>query len=400
MSRSNTAARYGSVAKTFHWLTALLIVSALAVGYFAHQAPYEDSAQLAFKATLFSLHKTIGLTAFLVAVLRILWAFTQPRPKLLNGDHKLEALAAETAHWVLYGAMVLVPLTGWMHHAATTGFAPIWWPFGQSLFFIPKDPVLAETLGALHYVFMLLLVLTLLAHIGGALKHAIIDKDKTLQRMLPGTPDLPDTPAQQPGHTLPFLGAATVWAAALYVGAFSGIFAPAEGAEPAAELAEVASEWQVQSGTLGIAVQQFGSEVTGSFADWTAEIAFDETATDGKHGSVTVTIAIGSLTLGSVTDQALGGEYLNASEHPTATFTADLLAAETGYIAEGTLALSGHEVPTSLPFTLTLNGDSAEMSGALELDRRSFHVGDTMTDESSLGFGVAVTVSLTATRGE
>lgn len=400
MSRSNTTVRYGSVAKTFHWLTALLILSALAVGYFAHQAPYEDSTQLAFKATLFSLHKTIGLTAFLVAVLRILWAFTQPRPKLLNGDHRLEALAAETAHWVLYGAMVLVPLTGWMHHAATTGFAPIWWPFGQSLFFVPKDPTLAATLGALHYVFMLLLVLTLLAHVGGALKHAIVDKDKTLQRMLPGKPDLPDAPAQQPGHTLPFLGAASVWVLALYIGAFSGLFGPAEAAKPAPELAEVSSEWQVQSGTLGISVQQFGSEVTGTFADWTAEIAFDETATDGKHGTVTVTIAIGSLTLGSVTDQALGADYLNAATHPTAVFTADLLPAETGYIAEGTLALNGHEVPTVLPFALTLEGNTAEMTGTLELDRRSFHVGDSMADESSLGFSVAVNVALSATRGQ
>lgn len=399
MSRSNTAARYGSVAKTFHWLTALLILTALVLGFVAYRAPYEDSAQLAFKANLFSLHKTVGLTAFFVAVLRILWAFTQPRPKLLNGDHRLEALAAETAHWVLYGAMVLVPLTGWMHHAATTGFAPIWWPFGQSLFFIPKDVALAATLGTVHYVFMLLLVLTLLAHIGGALKHAIVDKDKTLQRMLPGHPELPDTPAQQPGHTLPFLGAAAVWIAVLYIGAFSGLFTPTQAAEPATELAEVTSEWQVQSGTLGIAVQQFGSEVSGEFADWTAEIAFDETASDGNHGTVTVTIAIGSLTLGSVTDQALGADYLNATENPTATFTADLLAAETGYIAEGTLALNGYEVPTTLPFSLALDGDSAEMTGALELDRRSFHVGDTMTDESSLGFGVAVRVNLTATRG-
>jgi len=30
-----------------------------------------------------------------------------------------EALAAETVHWLLYGALVLVPLSGWIHHAAT-----------------------------------------------------------------------------------------------------------------------------------------------------------------------------------------------------------------------------------------------------------------------------------------
>ena len=57
---------------------------------------------------------------------------------------------------------------------------------------------------------------------------------------------------------------------------------------------------------MSISVVQFGSDVTGSFADWTAAIAFNETATDGKHGEVEATIAITSLTLGSVTDQALG----------------------------------------------------------------------------------------------
>ena len=400
MSRSNTDTRYGSVAKTFHWLTALLIFSALAVGFIAHNAPYEDSAQLAVKANLFSLHKTIGLTAFFTAVLRILWAFTQPRPKLLNGDHGAEAWAAETAHWVLYSAMVLVPLTGWMHHAATTGFAPIWWPFGQSLPFVPKDPTVAAILGGAHYLFMIVLVLTLLAHAGGALKHFVIDQDKTLQRMLPGKTDLPEPPVKQPGHLLPALTAVAIWAGALVIGTGNGLFAVESQSGESAALAEVSSEWQVQSGTLGIAVQQFGAEVGGEFADWTAQIAFQETATDGKHGDVLVTIAIGSLTLGSVTDQALGADYLNASAFPTATFTADILAAETGYVAEGTLALNGHEISTSLPFTLALEGNNATMNGSLQLDRRAFHVGDDMTDESSLGFGVDVNVALTATRGE
>lgn len=399
MSRSNTDTRYGSVAKTFHWLTALLIFSALALGFIAHNAPYEDSAQLALKANLFSLHKTVGLTAFFTALLRILWAFTQPRPKLLNGDHGLEAWAAETAHWVLYGAMVLVPLTGWMHHAATTGFAPIWWPFGQSLFFVPKDPTVAAVLGGAHYLFMIVLVLTLFAHIGGALKHFVIDRDKTLQRMLPGETDLPSPPAKQPGHLRPALTAVAVWAIALGIGNTAGLFTP-EDRSYAAALAEVSSEWQVQSGTLEIAVQQFGAEVRGEFADWTAEIAFSETLTDGKHGTVTVTIAIGSLTLGSVTDQALGADYLNATEFPTATYVADLLPADNGYLAKGELTINGHAVPIDLPFELTLDGNAADMTGTVSLDRRAFHVGDDMTDESSLGFGVEVNVALTATRDE
>lgn len=397
MARTNTSARYGSVAKSFHWLTALLILSALALGFIAHNVPYQDSAQLAVKATLFSLHKTVGLAAFFTAILRILWAFTQPRPKLLNGDHKLEALAAETAHWVLYCAMALVPLTGWIHHAATTGFAPIWWPFGQSLPFVPKNADFATILSGLHYTFMVVMVVTLLAHVGGALKHAVFDRDGTLQRMLPNHSDSPTPPPQQPGHLRPALAAVAVWALALGIGNYSGLFTPTLPAQ-AETLAEVDSDWTVQDGTLAISVTQFGSNVTGEFADWTADITFDETAVDGTYGNVTVTIAIGSLTLGSVTDQALGADYLNAATHPTATFTANIVGADTGYHAKGTLSLNGHDVPLDLPFELVLADNIADMTGTITLDRRAFHVGDSMADESSLGFGVAVNVNLTATR--
>ena len=56
----------------------------------------------------------------------------------MNADQKLERFAAETVHWVLYGALVIVPLSGWISHAAAAGFAPIWWPFGQGLPLVPK----------------------------------------------------------------------------------------------------------------------------------------------------------------------------------------------------------------------------------------------------------------------
>ncbi|TCL09176.1 cytochrome b561 [Shimia isoporae] len=398
MSRTNTHQTYGSVAKTFHWLTALFILSALALGFIAHNAAYENAEQLAFKATLFSLHKTVGLAAFFTAVLRILWAFTQPRPKLLNGNHRVESLAAETAHWLLYGAMVLVPLTGWMHHASTTGFAPIWWPFGQSLPFVPKDPDLASTLGALHYSFMIVLVLTLLAHIGGALKHAIIDKDDTLARMLPGSHPSKRPPSAQPGHVKPATAAFAVW---VLVFAF-GVYGPQQETVPQSsgiELAEVQSGWAVESGTLGITVSQFGSEVSGRFGNWTADIDFDEARASDDLGSVTVQIAVDSLTLGSVTDQALGPDYLNAMAHPTAEFTAAISTLETSYVAKGNLTLNGQSVPLDLPFDLEIAGDKATMSGELVLDRRAFHVGDSMTDESSLGFSVTVSIALTANRG-
>lgn len=394
MAYRNTAKTYGSVTKTFHWLTALLILTAFPLGILAHDAPFETSDELAFKALLFSWHKTVGVTAFFVASLRILWALTQEKPGLLNAEHKLEAFAAETVHWVLYGCMVLVPLTGWIHHAAAEGFAPIWWPFGQSLPFIPKDAQLSEVFGAIHTTLTPVLAISILAHVGGALKHAFVDRDKTLSRMMPGTGDMPTPPAQNHSR-LPMIVAIFIWAVAMTIGTMS---AKTTDQNQSAALATVQSDWTVESGELAITIRQLGSDVRGSFANWTADISFEEVPTDGRHGDVEVTIAIDSLSLGSVTQQAMGGDYFNANDFPTSVFSADILGSESGYIAEGTLTLKGVAVPVSLPFDLTIAGDQATMTGQLTLDRLAFGIGENMPDESSLGFAVIVDVNLIANR--
>ncbi|SFP48513.1 cytochrome b/b6 domain-containing protein [Tranquillimonas alkanivorans] len=392
----NTRASYGGVAKTFHWLTALLILTLIPLGLVAHEWPYDTADQLAVKARLFSLHKTLGVLAFFVALGRILWALIQPRPHPLHPERRGETLLAEIVHWSLYAAIVVVPLSGWIMHAASEGFAPILWPLGQSLPLVPKSTMVEAYAGATHWVFTKVLIAALILHVAGALKHAMVDRDATLARMLPGR-----TPAQarapELGHAPAAIAAAAIYA--LGFGAAYALVGPEPQARATPELAAAQTgNWTVQEGTLGIQVRQFGNTVEGSFADWTADIAFAEEPTDGRHGDVTVQVAIPSLTLGSVTSQALGADYFAAEEHPTATFQAEILPAETGYVAEGTLALRGATVPVTLPFTLDLDGDTATMSGATTLDRRNFDIGAGQTDPDTLAFGVDVTVDLTAQR--
>ena len=399
MALNNTANRYGTVSKTFHWLTALLILALIPLGLIANDMPYETSEQLASKAWLFSVHKTLGVAVFFVALARIAWAFSQPKPDQLHPERKAETLAAETVHWLLYGSLVVVPLSGWIHHAATTGFAPIWWPFGQNLPLVPKSETVASLFGGAHDVLTKVLALSLLLHVAGALKHHVIDKDATLRRMWFGATESSAPPQSKQSHLKPLTLALSFWAAALSIGAVLGIYAPHAGPSvAAAALEDVQSDWQVQDGTLSITITQFGSEVTGTFDDWTAAITFDESNDPGPVGSVEVTVAIGSLSLGSVTDQAMGADYFDTATFPTATYTADILRVVDGYEAQGALTIKDQTVPLTLPFALSVAGDTADMRAAITLDRRSFGIGDNMTDESSLTFSVGVTVALTATR--
>ncbi len=226
MPYHNTPARYGGVTKALHWLTAALIGAIIPVGLTVNRLAQdirdplivstgEDFTRAYF---LFSLHKTLGVTIFIVALVRIIWAFFQPGPGLLNPDRAVEAFAARTVHRLLYGSLVLVPLTGWIDHAATSGFAPIRWPFGQSLPFIPKDADLAATFAGLHKVLQRVLVIAVAVHVAGALKHHLVDRDATLRRMLPGQGAAPAPRRREHAPLGPLVAALAIWGGAIAAG--------------------------------------------------------------------------------------------------------------------------------------------------------------------------------------
>jgi cytochrome b561/polyisoprenoid-binding protein YceI len=398
MPLSNTAQSYGSVTKLLHWLTALLILMIAPLGMIAHDLPYGTDAELAQKAFLFSLHKTLGVAVFFVALVRILWALGQVKPGALTAPRSAQGMIASLVHWLLYISLVAVPLAGWVHHAATSGFAPIWWPFGQDLPLVPKSESLAALTAILHGLFSQIMIVSIALHVAGAVKHHLIDKDATLRRMWFGKTTAAGLGGAHGSWGAP-LAALAIFALAGGIGAAVGQVQSQDTAAPAhIALEQVSADWTVTDGQISLGITQLGSNVQGSFADWTAAINFDPAITTGKAGDVTTTIAIGSLTLGSVTAQAMGPDFFDTGSFPTATFTGDIIADGAGYRAEGTLTIKDTALPLSFPFALTVTDQTAQMQANLTLDRRDFGIGATLGDESSLAFAVAVTLEVTATR--
>lgn len=395
MTTSNTTTSFGSVTRTLHWLTALLILTAIPLGVIANDMAV-DADSIALKTTLFSVHKTIGVAAFFVGLIRILWALRQIHPVPLHPERSTETAVAGLIHWLLYVSLMAVPLTGWIHHAAVSGFAPILWPFGQGLPLVPQSETVATIFSTAHEVFTKILVASVLLHIAGALKHHLIDRDDTLRRMSRGT-SAPARVQSSPRSRVPMLAAFAIYAAGA---ALTYSLLPTAQVTAAAAPAPTsdAANWQVSQGNLGLSVKQMGATVDGSFATWTADIQFDETASTADLGQVTVSIDLGSLALGSVSDQAKSADFLDTATHPTASFTAKIQAEGDAYKAVGTLTLHGITAPLTLPFSLQINGDTAIMQGETTLDRRDFGIGATYSDEATVGFPVTISVNLTAKR--
>jgi len=390
---TNTATRYGAISRLLHWIIALLVLTALALGGLGKLIP-RTANTVEFLQLLYSTHKTIGVTVLALAILRVVWAFTRPRPVPLHPERKAETYAAEVAHWLLYAAIFVLPLSGWVMHSAEIGYAPIWWPFAQNLPFIPKSETLAATAASVHLVAAIVMATTVAAHIGGALKHSFIDRDGTLARMVRGTqagdPKLVHTTA-----TTVVVVALTIWSTAIGAGVAISMI-PGDNAAPTLAPVTETAGWAVQDGTVSITITQLGAPVTGSFGAWQATIDYDPAT---GAGEVTAMIDTTSLTLGSVSDQAKGPEFFDVANFARAEFVGTIMQTEgPSHTATGTLTLVGQGVPVVLEFDLDLSDTTATMSGTTTLDRRDFGMGVAYGDESSVGFTVEVSIELTATQ--
>ena len=158
-----------------HWSMAAILLFLLALGiWMANFVP-----DLIERFRLTQLHKSWGAVAFALALLRLGWrAVDRPRPAL--------------PHVLLYALMILMPVSGWVMASAS----PLQETLGMTnevfgLFALPDPWVpgvepLSDAARSLHVAAALTLMAVLALHVGAALKHHLIDRDRVLRGMLRG----------------------------------------------------------------------------------------------------------------------------------------------------------------------------------------------------------------------
>lgn len=194
----NNNTKYTNVAITLHWLIGIAILFMFILGWFMTELPKESAKTTSFdifnlglmtwevakeespRAFYFNLHKSIGLTILMLIVLRIYWRFTHRPPAFLNSMKLWEKRLAKATHHSLYLLMFLIPLSGIIMSAGSK-YGIKW--FGIKVIPGFDDKAIRELFFEFHEIFGLLLLLLLIFHILGAIKHSIIDKDGTLRRM-------------------------------------------------------------------------------------------------------------------------------------------------------------------------------------------------------------------------
>jgi len=167
---------YGWISILLHWVTAIAIVVLWFLGKSVFSSSTADiDAQRA-------LHISLAASFWLVILARIIWRFRSGHPHV-RGQTLLIHRIAKVAHYAMLIALLLMLVSGpimvWSggHDVGIFGLLAIPGP-------VPESESLRDFAWSIHSNSALLLVVLVVLHIGGALKHLMFHTDDTIARMI------------------------------------------------------------------------------------------------------------------------------------------------------------------------------------------------------------------------
>jgi cytochrome b561 len=158
-------------------MIAILVIGQFAWGWWMQEIPKQPAGP---RVDAFNLHKSIGMMILLLMALRLIWRAAHPPPPLPRMP-SWQAATARGTHVLLYVALLAQPLIGYLG-SEVSGY-PVRF-FGMTLpGWAGKHVALKEILSTVHLANGWLIATLVLAHVAGALKHALVDRDGLLARM-------------------------------------------------------------------------------------------------------------------------------------------------------------------------------------------------------------------------
>lgn len=179
MSQQRNVKRYTKGFIWLHWGIALVVLPMVTCSFFLEDFPKT------IRPTAIMLHKSFGLSILVLMLIRLIYLMKQRRPSLPSKMPKWEIYLARVVQASLYFFLIAMAFAGWLM-SSLSNHAPVW--FGLIRLPFPglsKNIEWADWFFQAHKTTAWILLFLIGLHIAGALKHAIIDKDKVLENMLP-----------------------------------------------------------------------------------------------------------------------------------------------------------------------------------------------------------------------
>ncbi len=180
LPRRNEASRFGRTSRLYHWIIAILFLLLVPMGVFTTMIPYH----IEYRQIFYVVHKSVGLTVFLLAAGRVIWLMLSPPPKLASQLKGWERFAAKTAHYAFYFFLFAFPISGYVL-GTSLGKLSHFYFWDLPLLWGPDEASLSAARWMHKIILPFTFYLVLLGHILGAVKHQYIDgDDDSFRRMV------------------------------------------------------------------------------------------------------------------------------------------------------------------------------------------------------------------------
>lgn len=175
--------RYTRLAMLLHWVLALAILGAFAMGVYLDDLPFSPT-----KLKLINWHKWAGVCILFLSALRLGWRLLNPPPALPQRIQDLmprwQHVAHHGTHHLMYLLFFIVPLAGWAYSSAK-GFPIVLFGILPLPDLMAPNKELAGLIKEIHAVAAFSLIGLVALHVAAVIKHQVVDKDGLLDRMRP-----------------------------------------------------------------------------------------------------------------------------------------------------------------------------------------------------------------------
>lgn len=175
------AVRYRMIVVWIHWITALLLLMQLYIGF-----TFADMPRGPDKMYVFGWHKTWGALILLLALIRLGVRLVNPPPPYPSDFPRWERFLAVWSHRLFYFLLLALPLTGLAAVSARAEDGTVPLQLGLSIPAIPGiGEALGESFGGIHETLVWVAIVLLVIHVSAAIKNQFFSRTDVADRMPP-----------------------------------------------------------------------------------------------------------------------------------------------------------------------------------------------------------------------
>ena len=171
----NTLTEYGIISKALHWLSAILLLIQIPLGFYLVDLDFGEE-----RINVENIHVILGLTIFYIVIIRLINKILNPTPKLDPSIFKGQVFLAKMNHILLYLAILSITISGILKKLFNGEKLVIFFKEIQ----INDNFELADQFYEIHILSNYTILFLISIHLIAVIVHRLFFKDNLLKKML------------------------------------------------------------------------------------------------------------------------------------------------------------------------------------------------------------------------